>query len=80
MFSKGGTTPKPSSVALPIVLNASKIANGLYDTNFEALLKSTIHPAVKTTGIKLISGDQLCSTNQVTVAILLAIYEVVKDF
>ena len=79
-FSKGGKTPKPSSIQLPIVLNVSKIANGLYDSNFEALLKSDIHPVVKSTGIKLISGDQIMSTNQITVAILLAIYEVVKDF
>lgn len=39
-----------------------------------------MHPAVKDCGLKLISGDQLQSTNQVTVAILLALFEVIKDF
>ena len=39
-----------------------------------------MHPAVKECGLKLISGDQLQSTNQVTVAIFLAVFEVIKDF
>ena len=39
-----------------------------------------MHPAVKECGLRLISGDQLQSTNQVTVAILLAVFEVIKDF
>lgn len=39
-----------------------------------------MHPAIKECGLKLISGDQLQSTNQVTVAILLAMYEFIKDF
>ena len=39
-----------------------------------------MHVAVRDCGVKLISGDQLVSTNQITVAILLAMYEVIREF
>lgn len=52
--------------AAPVNMNPSKLVNSLYEinkTSADTLLVSRMHPAVKDCGLKLISGDQLQSTN-----------------
>lgn len=58
--------------------NPSKIVQALYNEQ-GCDIQREIHPAIHDLGIKLLGG-QFQGTNQVTVAILIAIKEVIKEF
>lgn len=62
-------------------LNPSKQIDILFsEANNQGQMRSSdLHPAVQSLGIKLLS-DQFQTTNQVTVAILLALKDVIWDF